>query len=409
MTPLRAKQVLLGITGSIAAYKMPELVRLLRKEGASVRVVATRNALEFVTSVTLETVSGQPVSSDLFPAERQMTVEHISLAEWADVVLVAPVTANLIGKLAHGLADDLLSTVVMAAKCPVVLAPAMNEAMYQNPIVQSNIRSLTQAGYVFIEPACGELACGGTGRGRLASLPVIITRLQKVLGGTVGRQDLAGKKILVTAGRTEEPIDPVRVITNRSSGKMGYAIAAAARDRGGDVILISGKADVAPPQGVRLVSIRTTSQLKQQVLKVFPNVDIVIMVAAVSDFKVKRAASQKIKKGQLPSLELAATPDVLAELGRRKKRQFLVGFAVETTDEIKGATAKLKKKNLDLIVLNNPLEPGAGFEHETNIVTLIDRAGKIQRLPKMLKTEVAEKVMDTISNHLHRTITPKKR
>jgi phosphopantothenoylcysteine decarboxylase / phosphopantothenate---cysteine ligase len=409
MTSLNNKHVLVGITGSIAAYKAPVLVRLLQKAGACVRVAATRHALEFVTPVTLSTLTRQPLASELFPAGQSYSPEHISLAEWADLVLVAPTTANLIGKLAHGIADDLLSTVVMAARCPVVLAPAMNVAMYQNRIVQQNIHSLQQAGYIIIEPETGELACGTSGPGRLADLPVIMEKIEQILKIDTGKKKLIGKKVLVTAGRTEEPIDPVRVITNRSSGKMGYAVAAAARDQGGDVTLISGKADIAPPPGVTFISIQTAAQLKKAALAAFPRADIVIMVAAVADFKIKQAAAQKIKKDQLKTLELEPNSDILAELGQRKKNQFLAGFAVETADEIKGAKAKLKKKNLDLIVLNNPLEPGAGFEHDTNIVTIIDRAGKVQRWPKMLKTAVAEKLIDVIARRLPTHTPPQKR
>jgi phosphopantothenoylcysteine decarboxylase/phosphopantothenate--cysteine ligase len=398
MISLNGKHVLVGISGGIAAYKTPGLVRLFMAAGACVKVAATEHALKFVTTTSLQTVSRHPVYHNLFAAERDFIPEHIDLAVWADVLVMAPATANIIGKLAHGIADDLLSTVAMSCQCPVVLAPAMNNRMYASPAVQENLGILTARGHRIIEPDEGGLACGTVGKGRLAALPRIVETVQQVLSKKTIGQDLAGIRVLVTAGRTEEPIDPVRVLTNRSSGRMGYAVAMAAQKRGAAVVLVTGRADIAPPADVTLVKVRTAAEMQRQVLGQFRKADVLVMVAAVSDYTVKNVKHEKIKKDTRPFLELTPTADILAAAGKSKKPgQVLVGFAVETSREVERAREKLKRKNLDLIVVNNPLEPGAGFEHETNVVTLVDRSGRAEKLPQMPKTEVAERIMDRIA------------
>ena len=394
MERLRNKNILVGITGGIAAYKTVSLVRLLIKTGANVKCVPTRNALQFVTRLTLETVSRAPVYADLFEPDRNYSPEHISLADWADLLVVAPATANILGKTASGIADDLLSSVIMAVPCPVLFAPAMNTRMYENPLVQKNIKALSKHGYHFIGPGTGELASGAKGAGRLVPEADIVARARELLGTGPAGADLAGKTVLVTAGRTEEPLDPVRVLTNRSSGKMGFAVALAARDRGARVILVHGRTDVPPPDGVTAKGAETVEKMKKATLKAYSRADLVVMTAAVSDYKVKKPAAHKVKKSGDLSLDLVPAPDILKELGQRKKGQVLVGFALETRDELAGAKKKIKAKNLDLVVVNNPHVAGAGFGSDTNVVTILNKKGKSEALPRMAKREVADAILD---------------
>jgi phosphopantothenoylcysteine decarboxylase/phosphopantothenate--cysteine ligase len=399
---LKGKRVLLGITGSIAAYKGVEILRELTKRGATVAVCLTKAAREFVSPFTFEILSGGRVLSDLFGSPLEKTaglspeglpsmVQHIEAAAGSDLILVAPATANIIGKVAAGIADDLLSSIIMAAECKVIFAPAMNVRMWGNEIVRHNVARLGSLGYGFVEPESGVLACGEEGKGRLASIETILKEVELVFGE---KKPLSETNVLVSAGRTEEPIDEVRYISNRSSGKMGYAIASAARDMGARVTLVSGRVSVAPPQGVKLVSVRTSAEMRKAVLSSARNADLVIMAAAVSDF-----APASAEKGKIPrsaegfALELRGTKDILGELARKKGKKILVGFAVEVKNELERGKEKLRKKNLDLIVVNNPLVEGAGFEEDTNIVTMIDRRGSVERLPRLPKYEVAREVL----------------
>lgn len=413
---LNDKHILVGVSGGIAAYKAAELVRALKKRGAEVRVSMTRAATRFITPLTMETLSGHEVALELFPCHRKGGTHHISLAEWADCMVIAPATANLIGKVASGIADDLLSTVLMAARGAVLFAPAMDDRMWANPIVQTNVESLKALGYRFVEPETGELASGRVGRGRLAGVESILEAIEEVFvgsesgnrgagehGGTVSsellRSDtLSKRQIVVTAGRTEEDLDPVRFLTNRSTGKMGYAIAEVARRRGAHVTLISGPTSLLPPPGVHRIPIRTVEELREVVLRHFETCDALIMTAAVLDFRPKHRWNQKLKKDTMaPVLELEYTPDILAELGAQKGHRILVGFAVETEHEVEHAREKLRRKHLDLIAVNNPLVEGAGFGVDTNVVHLIARDGTVESLPKMSKLDVAERVMDQVT------------
>lgn len=399
---LEGKRVLLGITGSIAAYKAVELLRELTKRGASVTVCMTKAAREFVTPLTFEVLSGNRVLTDLFassaetvaelgPEHASRAVQHIDAVADSDVVLVAPATGNIIGKVASGIADDLLSSIIMAAGGKVVFAPAMNVRMWESPVVKANVERLSSLGYGFIQPESGELACGETGQGRLASLESILDQVEAMLEE---KRLLVGKSVLVSGGRTEEPIDDVRYISNRSSGKMAYALAAAARDMGADVTVVSGRTSVSPPHGVTLVNVRTASEMRERVVSNARGADMVFMVAAVSDFTPVAHRRGKISR-DTEQLEISfrRTPDILAELGRKKGKRLLVGFAVETENAVRRGREKLKKKNLDLVVVNNPLVAGAGFEVDTNVVIMIDRFGKVQELPLMSKRDVAIEVL----------------
>jgi phosphopantothenoylcysteine decarboxylase/phosphopantothenate--cysteine ligase len=399
---LRGKRVLLGITGSIAAYKGVELLRELTKRGAAVTVCLTKAAREFVSPLTFEILSGARVLTDLFgnslektaelgPEGAPSTVQHIEVAAGSDLILVAPATANIIGKVAAGIADDLLSSIIMAAGCKVIFAPAMNVRMWENQIVRHNVARLGSLGYGFVEPESGTLACGEEGKGRLASIESILREVELIFGE---KKPLSDTNVLVTAGRTEEPIDDVRYISNRSSGKMGYAIASAARDMGAKVTLVSGRVSIEAPWGVKLASVRTSAEMRKAVLSNARNADVVVMAAAVSDF-----APASVEKGKIPrsaeglTVKLRGTKDILAELGQEKGKKILVGFAVEVKNELENGKEKLRKKNLDLIVVNNPLLGGAGFEEDTNIVTMIDRRGSIERLPLLSKYEVAREIL----------------
>ncbi|MDZ7333902.1 MAG: bifunctional phosphopantothenoylcysteine decarboxylase/phosphopantothenate--cysteine ligase CoaBC [candidate division KSB1 bacterium] len=389
---LSGAKILVGVTGGIAAYKTAELIRELKRHGAVVRVVMTRAATEFVTPLTFATLSEHPVLSEMFGSQDAGAgTIHIEAARWADVIVICPATANTIGKIAVGLADNLLTTLVMATTSPVIFCPAMNKEMYQNTIVQQNIDQLVKKGYHIVPPGSGELACGEIGWGRLADIPAIIDKIKMVVLGT---HRLAGKKILVTAGRTEEPLDPVRFITNRSTGKMGFAIAEMAALNGAEVTLISGPNQLRAPVFVNYVSVQTADQMADAVLGAASQQDVIIMAAAVADFKPEQYSLQKIKKSDIAgSLRLVRTRDILKELGRTKQNQILVGFAVETEHELEHAREKLIEKRLDLIVVNNPLLPGAGFGTDTNRVTLLDAAGGSEELPLMTKHQVAQQIL----------------
>jgi len=390
---LRGKEIVLGVTGGIAVYKAVELLRLLTKAGASVHVVMTRAATEFVTPLTFQTLSGNPVHLELFNLISEQQIGHISLAERADLFIVAPATANFIGKVAGGIADDLLSTAIMATNAPVLIAPAMNVNMYQNPIYRENEARLKGHGYLFVAPACGMLACGYEGEGKLQDPQVILEEAITALT----RKSLAGERVLITAGPTREEIDPVRFISNHSSGKMGYAIARQARLRGADVTLVTGPTAIDTPFGVDVVQVESAAQMREAVLARLETTDIVIKAAAVADYRPKLRAEMKVKKtvAQL-AIELEKNPDILAELGSRKEGRLLVGFAAETEDLVANATLKLTQKNLDLVVANDVSQEGAGFNVDTNIAKLLYRDGRVEELPMMEKDELAGIILDRV-------------
>jgi phosphopantothenoylcysteine decarboxylase/phosphopantothenate--cysteine ligase len=388
---LKGKKIVLGVTGGIAAYKAAELVRELVRSGAEVFVIMTRGAQEFITPLTLQTLSGNKVATELFSLVEESEIGHISLADRADILVIVPATANVIGKIAGGIADDLLSTVVMATQAPVLLAPAMNVHMWENSITQENIQKLRARGYHFVDPEAGELACGYEGKGRLAELPAIVEEVQTLLSP----KDYSGENLLVTAGPTEEPVDPVRFLSNRSSGKMGFAVSRAARRRGAQVTLVSGPTALAPPPQVRFIPVRTAAQMREAVLENLQAASILVMAAAVSDFRPLGIREEKIKKSKANlNLPLEINPDILYEAGQQKGTRLLIGFAAETHDLLRKAQQKLAEKNLDLIVANDVSHPGAGFAVDTNIVKLIDRRGNIEELPLMGKEEVADLILD---------------
>lgn len=394
----KGKKVLLGVSGGIAAYKAVEIASRMRKAGAEVHVILTRAAQEFVTELTFREISGNPVNTGMWEKVTHWNVEHIALARMADLVLVAPATANLIAKLAVGLADDMLTTTILATQAPIFLAPAMNSNMFRNPVTQKNIKSLQDRGIEIIPPASGHLACGVDGVGRL---PEPVEILSHVEGYFRKAGSLQGKKILVTAGGTIAPIDPVRFIGNRSSGKMGYAVAEAAAKRGADAVLVSGVSALPDPLGVRTIRVETTEEMLHAVLEEFPDSDAVIKAAAVADYRVKQVAGQKIKKSEGDwSIELVRNPDILYTLGQQKTHQVLVGFAAETQNLMEYAKRKLEKKNLDFIVANDVTAPGAGFQGETNIARMIFRDGKVEEYPLMKKTELAAAILDHVEKLL---------
>jgi phosphopantothenoylcysteine decarboxylase/phosphopantothenate--cysteine ligase len=397
---LKDKKIILGITGGIASYKTCEIIRRLKKLGAEVLVVMTENAQKFITPLTLETLSENEVVTEMFPERRFVGIRHVDLAGWADLILIAPATANIVGKIRSGIADDILTTIVISSKTPVLIAPAMNVNMYENPIFQENLSYLEKLGYRFMGPEVGELASGIVGKGRMTEPETIVNEAVKLL---TREKDLKGKSILVTASRTEEPLDPIRYIANRSSGKMGYAIAQEAYERGAKVTLISGPSSLLPPYGLNFVSVRTAKEMLAAVRSAFRKADALIMASAVSDFSPSVILKDKIKKGEEEVLlKLRPTVDILKEMGKRKsagfigKEKLLVGFSLETEDEIKNAKKKMVEKNLDLIVVNNPNVSGAGFEVDTNQVTLIYKRGKIEKLPLLSKKEVASKILDKV-------------
>jgi phosphopantothenoylcysteine decarboxylase/phosphopantothenate--cysteine ligase len=396
---LDKKKIIVGISGGIAAYKACEIVRRLKKLGAQVIVVMTKSAQKFVTPLTLETLSENEVVHEMFPEKKVVGVRHVNLAQWADLILIAPATANIVGKIRGGIADDILTTIVISTKSPVMMAPSMNVNMYENPIFQENLVHLKKLGYMFIEPETGDLACG-TGKGRLPEPETIVSQVVKLL---TAKRDLEGRSILVTAGRTQEPLDPVRYLSNRSSGKMGYAMAEAARRRGAKVTLISGPSDLPVPGDLNFVRVEKAKEMHSAVRSRFGRADALIMAAAVSDFVPSLVSPEKTKKKEEEIyLKLKPSVDILKEMGKRKKRQILVGFSLETEDEIVNSKRKLTEKNLDLIVVNNPKIPGAGFEVDTNQVIIIDQRGKVEELPLLPKKEVAGKVLDRISALLKR-------
>lgn len=383
---------LVGVTGGIAAYKTAELVRLLVRDQREVQVVMTAGAAHFITPLTFQTLTGRPALLDQFRASGGEKVRHIDLAAAARVLVIAPATANTIGKFAAGIADNLLSTLYLAARCPVILVPSMNEQMYLHPAVQENLARLRGRGCFVMEPAAGELACGISGKGRMPEPPQIAAFVESVLR----KKDFQGLRALVTAGPTREPLDPVRFLSNRSTGRMGYAVAAALAERGAAVILISGPTTLPCPAGVELVPVETAREMHGAVTERFAGVDLVIKAAAVCDYSPAVRAEQKIKKGAANALALQPNPDILEELGRCKGSQILVGFAMETEKAKEHAREKLQRKNLDLIVLNDLTVPGAGFGSLTNQVCLIDRQGQVEDLPMMPKALLAHHLLDRI-------------
>ncbi|HAA37336.1 MAG TPA: bifunctional phosphopantothenoylcysteine decarboxylase/phosphopantothenate--cysteine ligase CoaBC [Firmicutes bacterium] len=391
---LSGKNVVLGITGGIAVYKSAELCRLFIKAGAKVRVVMTEAAKAFVTPLTFQTLTGSPVYDQLFIGSERFSVEHVGLAQEADLIVIAPATANTIGKIANGIADNLLTTTVMAAKCPILLAPAMNTQMYDNPFHLANLERLQNFGYAVVGPDQGELACGDTGRGRMSSPQEIFAAACRLL---LRKEAWQGRRLLVTAGPTQEALDPVRFLTNHSSGKMGYAIAQAAAELGADVTLVSGPVTLPQPYGVDFVSVTTAQEMYEAVLACFSNMDVVVGAAAVADYRPGTVSEQKIKKSGELIISLTRNPDILAALGRMKQRQILVGFAAETENLREHALAKLERKNLDLIVANDLTQPGAGFGTDTNIVTLYFRDGRERQLEKLPKREVAIMLLEEIN------------
>ena len=390
---LFGRKILLGVSGSIAAYKAVEIVRRLRDKGAEVRVAMTKNANYFVSRLTFETLSGFPVLYEEFAGEGRSSIGHIDLTNGLDLALIAPATANVIGKLAAGIADDSLTTAIMATDCPLVIAPAMNERMYRNPVLRKNIDTLSELGVKFIAPESGALACGVIGEGRLADPDRIIRELISLLAP----KDLEGQRVLVTAGPTREAIDAVRFISNPSTGKMGYALAAAAKERGADVVLISGPSQLRPPQGVHVIPVVSAKDMYAAVKEQALHSSIIIMAAAVSDFTPLHKFDLKIKKEHAPTtLQLERTVDILRELGAAKGEQLLIGFAAETDNIEQNAMQKLKEKHLDMIVANDVLRSGSGFGADTNAVTIIDRTGKRTELPIMPKEDLARVVMSMI-------------
>ena len=395
---LANKNILLGVCGGIAAYKAVEIASRLRKLDANVDVIMTQAATKFITPLTFQEITGNPVSSDMWEKVHNWNVEHIALAKKADVVLLAPATADIIGKLASGIADDMLSTTIMATTAPVFIAPAMNSNMYINPILQRNLQTLQQlSGYHIITPATGHLACGTNGIGRLPDPAVLV---EEITNYTAQVQDLKGKRILITAGGTREAIDPVRYIGNRSSGKMGYALAEEAARRGASVTLVSGPTSLNVPAGIEFIKVETACQMQEYVDTIFAASDVVIMAAAVSDYRVKKIAGQKIKKTtEAFTLDLVKNPDILSALGKRKStEEILVGFAAETQNLLTFAKEKLQRKNLDMIIANDVSQKNVGFNYDTNMVKIITRDAAVEDIPLMSKKALAAIIIDKIRN-----------
>lgn len=391
---LTGKTIVLGVTGGIAAFKVVEIASSLKKLDADVRVIMTENAARFVTPLTFRSVTLNPVVTGMFEEPKNWGIEHISLAKKADLILVAPATANIIGKVANGIADDMLSTTIMASKSPVMFCPAMNHDMYDNRIVQRNISILREMGYLFIEPVYGRMAEGSYGKGRLPEPFFIVEEVRKVL---LPQNDLMGKKILVTAGPTREPLDPVRYITNRSSGKMGFAFAKAAVQRGAAVTVVCGPVSISPPDGINMINVVTAAEMRDKVMELYGSCDIIILVAAVADYRPAEYSSEKIKKGEDDmALKLEKNPDIAVELGKVKGNRILVGTCAETNNIVKNAKAKLLKKNFDIIMANDVTMEGAGFEADTNIISIITKDGRVQELPVMTKLEAANSVLDEV-------------
>lgn len=388
---LHGRRLVLGVCGSIACYKAVSLLRLLKGEGADVRVAMTSAATKFVTPLTFETLSQHPVATEQFARHDEMV--HLTWAEDADAIVIAPCTANMLAKAALGLADDLLSTMLLAARCPLVIAPAMDGGMWDHPAVQAHVAALRHRGMTIIDPEVGPLASGRTGRGRLTTESTI---LERVIERVAPRQDFSGRRVLISAGPTQEPLDPVRFLSNHSSGKMGYAVAEAARIRGAEVVLVTGPTSIPLPPALEVIRVTTAEEMHKALAGRLGWADLVVMAAAVADYRPKRMAAQKLKKsaGPLTRLELEPIPDILTSLSRLRTTQCMVGFSAETENLVPHAQAKLCKKGLDLIVANNVLEEGAGFGSETNKVTMIDRNGTITALALMPKRAVADRLLD---------------
>lgn len=394
MKELQGKNVVLCVTGSIAAYKAADLVSRLRKRGAEVYVIMTRSACEFITPLTMETMSNHPVVSDMFARTASWEVEHISLAKRADVFVIAPATANIIGKAAHGIADDMATTTLLATRAPLVVAPAMNTGMYENPVVQQNMGILKARGAVFVDPADGHLACGDSGRGKLAD----VARIEQAIADAATTHDCDGLSVLVTAGPTREALDPVRFLSNHSTGKMGYALAARAHARGAKVTLVSGPTALEAPAGVTVVPVVSALDMREAVMSRLQGQDIVIKAAAVGDYRPTQQAQDKMKKkdGEM-SVALVRNPDILAEIGQNKREgQTVCGFSMETRDLLENSRAKLEKKNCDLMVANNLKVAGAGFAHDTNVATLLYRDGRVEPVELMQKDALADIVLDRL-------------
>ncbi len=391
---LCGKTVVVGVCGGIAAYKVVEVVSRLKKHEAQVHVIMTASAEEFVTPLTFQSISHNPVVTDMFDEPKQWDIQHISLASKADIMVVAPATANIIGKVANGIADDMLTTTIMATKAPVLFVPAMNTNMYENPFVQQNISKLKSLGYMVMDTGMGVMACGTTGRGRLPEPPEIVDAITGIL---MPKRDLSGIKVLITAGPTREPIDPVRYITNHSSGKMGYGVAAAASNRGADVRVISGPVNIQRPSGVEVVDVITAEDMYSAVMESYRDFNVIIMVAAVADYKCAQIADRKIKKtGKCLTIELTKNPDIAQELGKVKGDRILVGTCAETDNLVENAKGKIESKNFDIIMANDVTREGAGFNVDTNIVTLVKRDGSMRELPIMSKLEVADEILDEV-------------
>ena len=393
---LNGKKIALGVTGGIAVYKAVDLVSRLRKQGAEVRVIMTEHAQQFVTPLTFKEISGNKVAVSMWDSNQEFNVEHISLANWADAFVVAPATANILAKMANGIADDLLSTTLLAAQAPIIVCPAMNTGMYQNPITQENIAKLEGHGVTVMPPAVGYLACGVTGPGRLPEPQQIVEFIDAFFAKKDG--DMVGMKVLVTAAGTREPIDPVRFVGNRSSGKMGYAIAQMAAQRGAEVLLVTGPSALPIPPNVKGVKVETTNEMLEAVMEAYDKMDVVIKAAAVADYRPRDVADQKIKKKTDDALTVVMdkNPDILKELGARKAHQVLVGFAAETQNLLDNAREKIVKKNLDMIVANDVTAAGAGFNTDTNIVKFLYPSGEVRSLEQMAKTEVANLLLDAV-------------
>ncbi len=391
---LKGKKIVLGVTGGIAVYKAVDLVSRLRKQGAEVRVIMTEHAQKFVTPLTFKEISGNKVATSMWESNQEFNVEHIALANWADAFLVAPATANILAKMACGIADDLLSTTLLAAQAPIIVCPAMNTGMYENPITQDNIKKLADFGVTVMPPAVGVLACGTSGAGRLPEPQQIVEFVSAFFAKREG--DLRGLKVLVTAAGTREPIDPVRFVGNRSSGKMGYAVAQMAAERGAEVLLISGPSALAVPANVKAIKVETTNEMLEACLEAYDKVDIVIKAAAVADYRPRDVADQKIKKKTDDALTVVMdkNPDILKTLGSKKTHQILIGFAAETQNLLANASEKIVKKNLDMIVANDVTAAGAGFNTDTNIVKLLYPSGEVLALEQMPKVAVANVILD---------------
>ena len=393
---LRNKEIIVGICGGIAAYKTAELIRLLSRRGANVHVVMTKNAMQFVTPLTFQTLSGNPVIHEMFELFRGSKIGHIALSDIADLLVISPAPANIIGKIANGIAEDFLTTMVMATTVPVFFVPSMNTKMWSSKMVQANLVKLREAGYELMEPASGDLACGTEGKGRLPGIEEIVERIEDIFTP----KDLIGERIMVTAGPTTEYIDPVRCITNRSSGKMGYAIARMARRRGAKVMIVCGPTSIpAPREDIMMVPVVTAVEMRDAVMRYYKDCSVIIKAAAVADFKCATENCQKIKKkGDVNRimLELEKNPDIIGELCRVKGDRIVVGFAAETENIIEHAVDKLKRKDLDMIIANNVAEQGIGFGSEQNEVTIIDRSGTAKKVPRMSKEEVANIILDSV-------------